>query len=105
MYLYQSYLGPPNVVKCKSLVMFPPEGIYLIENKYFSTVCLNSGYKVKNVSYTEMAKAHILFMNLDIYTFNRRQKGCVFQCGLFLNHVLSIYGKTYYEYGKVFLIF
>ena len=55
--------------------MFPPEGIHLIENKYFSTVCLNSGYKVKNVSYTEMAKAHNLFMNLDIHTFNRKQKG------------------------------
>lgn len=57
--------GPPN--QCQYLLLFPPGNIGLIENKHFSTIWLNWGYKRKGVSYTEMAKIQTLFLNLEIH--------------------------------------
>lgn len=41
------YMNPPD--QYKYLLLFPPGGIQHIENKYFSTVWLNSAYKRKSI--------------------------------------------------------
>lgn len=68
-------MDPPY--QCKYVLLFPPGGIRLTEKKCFSIVWLNSGHKRKRVRYTEMAKLHILLINLETHTFYGTQKGCL----------------------------
>jgi len=66
-------MGPPN--QCKCLRLFPPGGIRLTESKDFFRL---AKFRVQeSVSSTEMAKMQILFINLEIHTFNGMRKGCL----------------------------
>lgn len=87
-------MGPPN--QCKCLRLFPPEGIRFTENKDFFQL---AKLRVQErVSSTKMAKIQILFINVEIHTFDGMQKGCLQRV------VLELNAKILHEYGKIIML-